>query len=138
MPLFTQTLLSRIQDYDLLLPYVSVVLSTFHNHPEIARVLKQISETVSPSVVAAFQGEIIGVINERLGLAKAKGDFLDAVLSMVLCLEERLEVEQQVVGILLKYLRNEEWICRKNCVDISYALLVINQRVPEQLHAIIR
>lgn len=88
--------------------------------------------------MAALQGEIMGVISERLGSSKAKGDFLDAVLSLVLCLEERLEVEQQVVGILMKHLRNEEWSCRKNCVDITYALLVINQRVPEQLHSIIR
>lgn len=62
---------------------------------------------MSPSVVAALQAEIIGLISERLGSFKAKGDFLDSVLSLVLCLEERLEVEQQVVGILLKHLRHE-------------------------------
>lgn len=57
---------------------------------------------------------------------------------MVLCLEERLEVESVVVALLLKYLRHEDWSCRKNCVDIGYALLVINQVVNEAVHSIVK
>jgi hypothetical protein len=47
-------------------------------------------------------------------------------------------VEQQVVTLLLKYLRHEEWSCRKNCVDIAYALLVINHRIHEAVHSAIK
>jgi hypothetical protein len=73
-----------------------------------------------------------------MGSAKNKSDYLDAILSLVLNLEEKLEVESNVVSCLLKYLRHEDWSCRKNCIDIAYALLVINQSINDSIHNIVK
>jgi hypothetical protein len=63
---------------------------------------------------------------------------MEAVLSLVLCLGGELSVSTQVLNLLMKYLRNEDWNCRKVCVDISYALLDINREINQNVHGIVK
>jgi len=49
-----------------------------------------------------------------------------------------LTVEHQVVNLVIKYLKHEDWNCRKMCVDISYALLVIKKEISSTIHNIIK
>jgi hypothetical protein len=48
------------------------------------------------------------------------------MLSLVHALEDRLVSQNQINQILVKYLKSDDWNCRKICVDTSYSFLVIN------------
>jgi hypothetical protein len=63
---------------------------------------------------------------------------LDAILSLVLNLEEKLTVMSQVHTFLAKYLKSDDWNCRKICVDIGNALLIINNQISESIHGMIK
>lgn len=60
------------------------------------------------------------------------------MLSLVLRLQHRFSEDIQVSNLLLKYLKNEDWSCRKACVDLSYALLEINQQINPNIHAAVK
>jgi|LakMenE18May11ns_1017448.scaffolds.fasta_scaffold7933067_1 hypothetical protein len=44
----------------------------FHSNSEVAKIMKQVSETVNPSIIAALQGEIFSITQEKIGIAKVK------------------------------------------------------------------
>jgi hypothetical protein len=56
----------------------------------VAKILKQVTETISPNIISSLQYEIVSILQEKIGSAKVKSEFLDALLSLVLCLEERI------------------------------------------------
>jgi hypothetical protein len=95
-------------------------------------------ETIDCNIIASLQNDILSVLMDRIPNAKNRSDYLEAVQALVLCLEEKLTAQHQVVGLLLKYLRNEDWNCRKTSVEIAYALLVINQQINETVHTTIK
>ena len=66
------------------------IINIFHNHCEVAKILKQVTETISPNIISSLQYEIVSILQEKIGSAKVKSEFLDALLSLVLCLEERI------------------------------------------------
>jgi len=63
---------------------------------------------------------------------------MDTVLSLVLCLQDQLSVHNQVLNLLMKYLRNDDWNCRKICIDICYALLDINREMNPNIHSVVK
>ena len=78
------------------------------------------------------------ILHEKIGVAKSKNEFMDTILTLVLNLEEKLNVHAQIYGFLSKYLKHEDWSCRKTCVDIGNALLIINHEISESIHKLIK
>ena len=71
-------------------------------------------------------------------MQKSKVEYLDAILSVILSLEDKFNSEMLVQSIILRNLKNDDWNTRKICVDISYSLLVIREEANEALHHLIK
>ena len=78
------------------------------------------------------------VLYDKIHNSKIKNDFLEAILALVLNLEQKSNVLHQVQNFLMKYLRSEDWNCRKTCVDIGNALLIINHEISQNIHNLIK
>lgn len=91
-------------------------------------------ESFDPELTQEFQSEMLNIIAERINHQKLKTEYLEAILSIILALENKFEGEPAVQIILAKNFKNDDWNTRKICVDIAYALLVIRQEANETLH----
>ena len=77
-------------------------------------------------------------LHDKINNAKVKNEFLDAILALVLNLEEKINVLPQIHNFLMKYLKSEDWNCRKICVDIGNALLIINHEIAPSIHNLVK
>lgn len=57
---------------------------------------------------------------------------------MILTLEERFTCEMQLLPLLLRFLKCEEWAVRKSAVDVCYALMVVKGEVASPVDKIVR
>jgi len=100
--------------------------------------MKHLIEIIDPNVISVLQEEIITLIHDKINNAKTKHEHLDAILSLVINLEEKLTVLNQVHTLVSKHLKSDDWNCRKSCVDIGNALLVINNEISQNIHNMIK
>ena len=67
-------------------------------------------------------------------LARQKAEYIEALMGVLLALEDKFQCENIVQPILVRNLKNDDWNVRKACVDICYTFMVVKEQINSVLH----
>jgi hypothetical protein len=81
---------------------------------------------------------MIQLLIDKMPLSRQKAEHIEAMMAVVLGLEDKFECEHLVQPVLVKHLKHEDWSVRKACVDICYSLMVVKEEINSVLHEIIK
>lgn len=95
------------------------------NYGSMGLCLRALVRSLSRTMVAYFEDFIVELVLEKLPHSKQKQQLLEALLSLMLALEEDFSSRQKISGVLLALIKDEDWNVRRVAVDIYYTIIVL-------------
>ena len=87
--------------------------------------LRCIVKELPVELLERMEEELCEFISKRIQLSKNKVSLIEALLSLLLAMEENFQSEDVVRGVVLAHIKNEDWNVRKSVIDMYYALVVL-------------
>lgn len=72
-----------------------------------------------------MESQLCALLAEKITSSKSKVQLIEALLSLLLALEENFEEEDMVRELICADIKNEDWNIRKSLIDLFYGLLVL-------------